>query len=437
MGDHFKSWGNYPYLEQSVTDLHWQDDAVNEISHCKSEVTQTLAVGLGRSYGDSCFTTGSKLLRTVGLDRIISLDTEKGIITAEAGISLDELLSIIVPKGWFLPVTPGTKYVTLGGAIANDVHGKNHHVSGTIGCFVESIGLYRSDLGLVDCSPDNNRQFYSATIGGLGLTGVILWVKLRLRKITSSYLDVTKIRFRNIQEYFEVASDLDSNHEFSVAWLDCTARGNRLGRGIYSAGKFSNIGALSLHKKSKISVPLTPSFSLVNKISVKLFNEMYYRVSRTRNHSRLHYDPFFYPLDGVQNWNRIYGSKGFQQYQCVIPAKFVPSAIPELLTTISKSGIGSFLVVLKRCGDITSPGLLSFPISGMTLAIDLPQSDTLKTKLLDKLNDIVMQSTGRLYPAKDAQMPADMFQSAYSNWKEFDNLRDPVLLSSFWERVAK
>ena len=364
-------------------------------------------------------------------------DAEQGIITAEAGISLDEILSVIVPKGWFLPVTPGTKYVTLGGAVANDVHGKNHHKKGTFGCFVDGIGIYRSDKGYQVCSPSENKPLFEATIGGLGLTGVIMWVTLRLCRILSSFLEVKKIRFGNIGEYFEMTEELDKHYEYSVAWVDGSSKGKHLGRGIYSAAHFSEEGGFRVHRSGGWSVPFTPPFSLVNKVSAKLFNELYYRLTTAgKFHEHTHYDPFFYPLDRVGHWNRIYGKSGFQQFQCLIPTEDSKEAISEMLSIISASGIGLFLCVLKKCGEVPSPGLLSFPAPGVTIAVDVPQSSHLEQKLMSRLNSVVAQVGGRIYPAKDAQMSAQMFQSSYPNWKELEALRDPALKSIFWERVT-
>lgn len=434
----FASWGNYPKIKQNVTDVHWSDQLPAVLRTQIGKFGSTLPVGLGRSYGDSCLSASGVTMRLTNLNRVIHFDEVRGIFTAESGISLDDILSIVVPKGWFLPVTPGTKFVTLGGAIANDVHGKNHHVKGTFGCFVLEFGLYRSDLGNLVCNSETHADLYKATIGGLGITGIITWVTISLQRIQSTNVNTVQSRFGSISEYFQISNELDAQNEFSVSWVDCTTSGNKLGRGIYTAGNFGGDGNLEIVNSRPFTVPFTPPFSLINGVSVKAFNMLYWRISpRAETISTMHYEPFFYPLDRLLLWNRIYGNKGFQQYQCLIPSKDMEIVIPELLSTISASGIGSFLVVLKRCGDILSPGMLSFPIPGMTLAIDFPQSAFLQSRLLDRLNNIVMQSNGRLYPAKDAQMPAEMFQSAYPNWMNLDSLRDPAIISSFWARVTK
>ncbi len=434
----FASWGNYPKIKQNVTDVHWSDQLPAVLGNQVGKFGSTLPVGLGRSYGDSCLSASGVSMRLTNLNRVIHFDEVRGIFIAESGISLDDILSIIVPKGWFLPVTPGTKFVTLGGAIANDVHGKNHHVKGTFGCFVLEFGLFRSDFGQLVCNSETNADLYKATIGGLGLTGIITWASISLQRIQSTNVSTVQTRFGSISEYFQVSNELDNQNEFSVSWVDCTTSGERLGRGIYIAGNFCVDGKLEIKNGRPFTVPFTSPFSLINSLSVKAFNTLYWRVaSPTRSTSTMHYEQFFYPLDRILSWNRAYGKGGFQQYQCLIPSRDAEKAIPELLATISKSGIGSFLVVLKRCGDIPSPGLLSFPKPGMTLAIDFPQSTMLQPKLLDKLNEVVKQASGRLYPAKDAQMSAEMFQTAYPKWMELNTLRDPAILSSFWARVTK
>jgi len=434
----FTSWGNFPQVSQSIQEIYWQDQIPKAIDYCSEAETTTLAVGLGRSYGDSCLSESGFPLRLIQMNRVIHFDTQVGILTAEAGISLQEILSIIVPHGWFLSVTPGTKYVTLGGAIANDVHGKNHHTKGTFGCFVEEFGLFRSDSGLLVCNNRTNSQLYSASIGGLGLTGVITWATIRLQRIQSTNVSSIQARFSSIYEFFQISNELDKQNEFSVSWVDCTASGKGLGRGIYTAGNFADDTVIESYNRRSLSFPTTPPFSLINGLSVRVFNTAYWRhSSRTKEAFKMHYEPFFYPLDRVQFWNRVYGKRGFQQYQCLIPPESVELAIPELLSIISKSGIGSFLAVLKRCGNILSPGMLSFPKLGTTLAIDFPQTDHLQAKLIDKLNAVVIEANGRLYPAKDAQMPAEMFQSAYPNWLELNTLRDPAIMSRFWARVSQ
>jgi FAD/FMN-containing dehydrogenase len=397
-----------------------------------------LPFGNGRSYGDSCLAASDHVLHTRPLDRFIAANWETGLIRAEAGVTLNELLALAIPKGWFLPVTPGTQFVTLGGSLANDVHGKNHHVRGTFGCHVPRFGLIRSDQPPLVCSHQENAKLYAATIGGLGLTGIIDWLELQLVPIRSSLIDATHVRFGALDEFFALSAELDSQHEFTVAWIDCLARGKSAGRGIYMVGDHAQEGPLVFAKQSKLNVPLTPPFSAINRLSLRLFNTAYYRGHRTGRHSsRISYEPFFYPLDRILNWNRIYGPRGFQQYQCAMPEINAASATRELLEAIAAAHNGSFLAVLKRFGDVASPGLLSFPLPGATLALDFPQQGEITARLFARLDAIVREAGGRLYPAKDAHMSGADFRNAYPGFEQLSALSDPVISSRFWQRVSK
>jgi len=395
----------------------------------------TLPFGNGRSYGDSCLATSDHVVQLRTLDRFIEVDWEHGIVIAESGVTLSEILALSIPKGWFLSVTPGTQFVTLGGAIANDVHGKNHHLRGTFGSHVHSFGLLRQGEGLLSCSLSENSELFAATIGGLGLTGVITWAKIQLMPINSSQIDSTVVRFDNLSEFFKLSANLDHQHEYSVAWVDCLAQGSKTGRGVFIVGDHAPYGSLSVEKPKKLQVPVTPPLSLINNLSLHAFNEAYWRVHpKTPSRRWGSYEPFFYPLDRILDWNRIYGRKGFQQYQCVIPDDAAEVAMKDLLDAIAASGQGSFLAVLKRCGDAVSPGLLSFPMPGTSLALDFPQKANL-TALFKRMDTIVHQAGGRLYPAKDAHMSGNDFRQAYPAWEQLEALRDPCLISRFWKRV--
>jgi FAD/FMN-containing dehydrogenase len=376
------------------------------------------------------------VLHTRQLNRFISADWENGIIIAEAGVTLEEILMLAIPQGWFLPVTPGTKYVTLGGAVANDVHGKNHHVRGTFGCHVLRFSLIRSDTSPVVCSSTQNPALFAATVGGLGVTGIIEWVELKLMPIQSSMVDVTTVRFGSLVEFFDLSREFDACHEYTVAWVDCLAQGAAAGRGVFMAGNHASNGTLEISNKRKVTVPFTPPISAINPLTLRAFNLAYYYSHQAEQQkTQVSYDPFFYPLDGVLQWNRIYGSKGFQQYQCVIPDKQAETAMQSILDTIAATGSGSFLAVMKRCGQLTSPGLLSFPAPGISLALDFPQQDTLNSKLFPRLDALVREAGGRLYPAKDAHMSSENFRYFYPLWEQVEQLRDPALLSRFWQRV--
>lgn len=433
-----KSWGRYPDFPQAGHPVQWRDGLRSVLAQTAAAQGTTLAYGNGRSYGDSCLAATDHVVHTRHLDRFIAADWETGVVRAEAGATLAEVLEIAVTRGWMLPVTPGTKFVTLGGAVANDVHGKNHHVRGTFGRHVRRFALLRSDGEMLECSPQENTEFFAATIGGLGLTGLIAWVEIQLMPIRSSQIAVTSIRFDNLDEFFVLSEDLDSKHEYSVAWVDCASRGSSLGRGIFMVGDHANEGALELPDKKKRTVPLTPPVSLINPLTLRAFNTLYYNRQRQKTvQSEVDYDSYFYPLDSLLEWHRIYGKHGFQQYQCVLPQAESRDGMRAILETIGASHTGSFLAVLKRCGEIASPGLLSFPMAGASLALDFPQRDEGNRRLFEQLDAIVREAGGRLYPAKDAHMSASDFQRAYPAWHQLEALRDPALMSRFWQRTTQ
>jgi FAD/FMN-containing dehydrogenase len=430
-------WGLFPSFPQTPHPCHWRSDLPGLLTQLGKNHSGVLPFGNGRSYGDSCLATSDQVVHTRSLDRFMSTDWENGIVIAESGMILEELLAVAIPRGWFLPVTPGTKFVTLGGALANDIHGKNHHRRGTFGQHVSKFSLIRSDRPSVICSKEENANLFAATIGGLGLTGIIEWLELKLIPIQSSFIDAIHIRFDSLNEFFALSSELDDKHEYTVAWIDCLARGCSAGRGVYIAGDHSTTGGLTIDNTRKIRIPFTSPISVINSLTLRIFNSMYYRIHKTgRNKCLTKYEPFFYPLDRILHWNRIYGPRGFQQYQCVIPDHSAKSAIRELLDLIAAAESGSFLAILKRCGNVSSPGLLSFPLPGVSLALDFPQKEKLNNMLFPRLDAVVRQAGGRLYPAKDAHMTAEDFRHFYPAWKQIEALRDPALCSRFWKRVT-
>ncbi|MCK5002689.1 MAG: FAD-binding oxidoreductase [Gammaproteobacteria bacterium] len=436
MVDTLSSWGRYPAFPQTPHFTHWRGDLSDDLSDLASSYGSTLPYGQGRSYGDSCFAKTDHVLQTAYLNRFISFNRETGVIVAESGVTLEQVLSLVIPCGWFLPVTPGTKFVSLGGAIANDVHGKNHHVRGTFGRHVLSFNIVRSDGQKITCSLQENSELFSATIGGLGLTGVIESVELQLIPISSSKIDSSTIRFGSLNEFFSLSDEFDSKNEYSVAWVDCHVKGSSTGRGVYMTGNHSDSGDLTVNVKRKMSVPFTFPFSAINKMSLPLLNSGYYHLHKAKpQQAVINYEPFFYPLDRIEHWNRAYGRAGFQQYQCVIPENNAESAMHELLAAIASTGSGSFLAVMKRCGDIVSPGMISFPMPGLSLALDFPQSSSLNSTLFPRFDTIVREAGGRLYPAKDAHMSGEDFRTFYPDWKKVEKLRDPALCSRFWQRV--
>lgn len=434
----YQSWGRYPVVEpKEVKNLFWQEDNF-DFAAVDSTV---LPYGNGRSYGDSCLNANGALIDTRSLKRFLNFDETTGLLQCEAGVLLSDILEVFVPKGWFLPVTPGTKFITVGGAIANDIHGKNHHKGGTFGCHVTRFELLRSNGQRLICSPSENVELFEATIGGLGLTGLILWAEFRMMPITGPYIAMDRIKFRNIAEFFEITNSLEDQYEYTVAWVDCLASGDSLGRGHYMMGNhytWKPDPAKKWQKKEIATVPLdAPSFAL-NTLSIKAFNALYYnRQLPKRVHLIQSYEPFFYPLDIVGEWNKLYGSRGFLQYQCVVPCEDGYGPMEEILKRISRSGEGSFLAVLKKFGDVKSPGMLSFPAPGLTLALDFAFNGEKTLKLLNELDEVVNQSGGRLYPAKDARMRPEDFQRYYPNWQEFSRYIDPKFSSSFWERVTQ
>lgn len=433
-GVHMKpalSWGRTFRFEQLVETVSSRDARVQGRGNF-------LPYGLGRSYGDSCLNENGTLLSTRKLHRILALDEKKGTLEVEAGATVAECLEYLVPRGWFLPVVPGTKHVTIGGAIANDIHGKNHHRQGTFGCHVASFELRRSDESFLTCSLSQNESLFRATIGGLGLTGLITKATIRLKRITSSELQSETIRCATLNEVLDGLEASDKDFEYTVAWLDVLSKGKNLGRGILMRANHTNKSRnTSAKRPSRLNVPFEFPFRPLNRLTVKLFNTVYYwRHWKRRRTQLVNYDPFFFPLDSVQNWNRIYGKAGFFQYQLVVPLSSRP-ALENILAQIAHASSGSFLCVLKKFGPKKSPGLLSFPMEGYTLAVDFPNLGEKTRRLLSSWDAIVEQAGGRLYPAKDALMTGALFRSSYPHWKEIIESVDPNFSSSFWRRVTK
>lgn len=396
-----------------------------------------LPYGNGRSYGDVCLTNEGTLLLTHELDRFIEFNPVTGVIRCEAGMTLADLLALIVPQGWFLPVTPGTRLATIGGAVANDVHGKNHHIMGSFGHHVRAFELWRSDGSILHCSATENTDYFKASIGGLGLTGLIRWVELQLMPVNNAWMWVQSQRFQNLDEFWPLNAQAEQNFPYTVAWIDCMAGGNSRGRGILFAGQHAaSQNTYPVFKEKTKRIPFSPPFSLINPMSLRAFNALYYRQSVKPQGALSHYVPYFYPLDAIQNWNRIYGRRGFYQYQCVIPPRHAQEATSSLLETIAKRKDGSFLAVLKTFGHKPPVGTLSFARPGVTLALDFPNRGTKTLRLLADLDAIIQEAGGALYPAKDARMPAHLFQSGFPQWETFSYFIDPGFSSNFWKRVS-
>jgi FAD/FMN-containing dehydrogenase len=428
------SWGN---VVRATHDVHRLRSRYDDFPQLPSSA---LPFGNGRSYGDSCLNEGGALLYTRLLDRFIRFDREQGVLACESGVLLADILKLVVPAGWFLPVIPGTAYVTVGGAIANDVHGKNHHRAGTFGRHVRQLELLRSSGERLMCSPLEQPGWFAATVGGLGLTGVITWAELQLQRIPGPWMDLETVRFRNLGEFLELSASSDRTYDYTVAWIDCLGRGAQLGRGLLQRANHADadqVGAADAPAR-RVGVPLTPPFSMVNGASLRVFNSLHFHWQRgALRCSREHFQTFFFPLDRILHWNRLYGPRGFYQYQCVLPQAAAATAGAQLLENIARSGLGSVLAVVKRFGNLASPGLLSFPQAGVTLALDFPNRGRQVSQLFAGLDGIVSASGGRVYPAKDGRMPGALFRAGYPRWREFVDYVDPGCSSSFWRRVME
>jgi FAD/FMN-containing dehydrogenase len=414
--------------------MHWQLEFPANIAGLHNGV---LPVGLGRSYGDSCLLNGGNLVVTTGMNRLIHFDPETGLLTAEAGLSLAQILEFAVPRGFFLPVTPGTKYVTLGGAIANDIHGKNHHVAGTFGGHITQFELVRSDGSRRLCSRTENPDWFAATIGGLGLTGVITWATLRLKPIVSRGIDIENIQFHGIDEFLSL-TETYAHSPYTVSWIDCASTGKNFARGVFMLGDHSTTpGPLTTSPDPKLIFPVDAPGWALNHTTVSMFNTVFFHKQMKPHVNAVHdYEPFFYPLDKVLHWNRLYGKSGLVQFQYAIPWQHAREGTIAILREIAKSGLASFLAVLKAFGDVPSPGLLSFPQPGITLALDFPIKAGTTFPLVERLADMTLEYGGRLYPAKDSAMTAKQFQTSYPQWEQLARFRDPLITSSFWERVT-
>ncbi len=428
-----QSWGGYPKAHQLLVPLSDRRAPLPDFEGT------ALPYGNGRSYGDSCLNPDGTLLHVRSLDRYMAFDLATGVLQCEAGVTLAEILDLAVPQGWFLPVTPGTRYVTIGGAIANDVHGKNHHRAGTFGHHVLRFELLRSDGSRTVLAPGDASGLFEATVGGLGLTGVITWAEIRLRRVPGPWMEAESIRFGHLDEFFALSAESAASHEYTVAWVDCLAQGRSLGRGHFlRADHAPGEAGAATPRSSRLSMPVVPPISLVNGFSLKPFNWLYYhrQLTRTKRGSS-HYVPYFYPLDGIAHWNRMYGPRGFLQHQCVLPPAAARDGIADMLKAIARSGTGSFLAVLKEFGDRSSLGMLSFPRPGTTLALDFPNAGEETFRLLDRLDAIVAEAGGAVYPAKDARMSGALFRDAFPQWRAFSQYIDPRFSSGLWRRVME
>lgn len=414
-----KSWGNYPKIKQRS----YLFNASKKEDNFK---TNSIPYGNGRSYGDSCLS--DNLINLRHHNHFLSFDSDRGTLTTQSGVLLEKIIELIIPYGWFLMVVPGTKKITVGGAIASDIHGKNHHIDGCFSECVEEFKLLMPNGQTMTCSRNENIELFQATCGGMGLTGVITEAKIKLVKVHSSEINQSVTKTKNLYETFKTFEAIQSE-KYSVAWIDCLSKGKQLGRSHVIHGHFANNGNYIGSKASKWNVPFFfPSF-LLNKWTVRAFNFLYYhRQLSKQKTSRVGYNSFFFPLDSINNWNKIYGKKGFTQYQFILPKAVSYEGIEKILKVISQSGKGSFLAVLKLYGK-ENDNFLSFPIEGYSLALDFKIDKDL-FKLLDQLDNIVVEYGGRIYLSKDARVKKEVFEKGYPRLKEFKSIRSKYNLNN-------
>lgn len=433
MKKNIHSFGRFFRYEHELRSLAWSSDAQSVFKDLDGKTL--LPYGKGRSYGDSCLNDGQILLDMSLLNKVVFFDKDSGVITCEAGFTIGSLIELVSPFGWFVPVSPGTKHVTIAGAVANDVHGKNHHVRGSFGNHVVSIKILRSDGEIKTIGPEE--PLFFATIGGIGLTGVILEVTLQLIK-ASSWFDTENIKFSKLEEFYRLSDESERDWEYTVAWIDSTAAGSELGRGVFMRGNHATDPSLPLKSpKPLAAVPVNAPNFLLNTYSVKAFNYAYFNRQLSEQVSSIvHYDSYLYPLDVLDGWNKLYGRRGFFQYQFVIPES-EKDVMKDILKVISSSGQGSFLTVLKKFGSSEPVGLMSFPLAnGYMLALDFANEGEKTDNLFERLDQMVASAGGRLYPAKDSKMSAKDFSAFYPKLEEFKTYVDPAMSSSFWRRVT-
>lgn len=410
------SWGMHPKINSKVFNF---DDQIT-LKKIINDNNELIPFGNGRSYGDSALSTNIIDLRNN--KEIIDFQEDTGILHVQSGVLLSEIIDVFIPKGWFLSVTPGTKYITVGGAIASDIHGKNHHIDGCFSEFIKEFKIMLADGSIEICSKDILPDLFKATCGGQGLTGIILDAKIYLRRIKSQYIDQVTIKTKNLKETFE-AFEKYNNKPYSVAWIDCFAEGDNVGKSLIKFGDFKNDGNLNYKVKKRIYIPFNFPSLILNKWSVKVFNWLYFnKIRMSTSRQTVGIDAFFYPLDSIGRWNRIYGKKGFTQYQFILPKEYSYDGLNEILSVISKSGKGSFLAVLKLYGE-SNDNYLSFPMKGYSLALDFKIEKGL-SNLLRKLDRIVIKYHGRIYLSKDVRITKDIFEKGYPKINVFRKFRE-------------
>jgi decaprenylphospho-beta-D-ribofuranose 2-oxidase len=408
-----------------------------------------IARGLGRSYNNAAQNGGGLVIRTTRMNRILDIDADRGLVTCEAGVSLEQLMTTMLPLGWFVPVSPGTRQVTVGGAIAADVHGKNHHVAGSFAVHVPAFDLLTADGQVRHMTPGSDPDLFWATAGGMGLTGIIVRATVAMKQVPTSRVRVDTVRTADIDETMAYLSETDSAYDYTVAWSDCLARGASLGRSVITSGSFAALEDLPAKDRRDryafrpgalaAAPPVFPT-GLVNRRTVALLNEAWYRKAPKRRIGEIQtIGAFFHPLDGIRNWNRVYGPAGFLQYQYVMPVG-QEDAVRRSFERISQAAAPSFVTVLKRFGQ-ADPGLLSFPMPGWTLALDFPARTPGLAGLLDWLDTLVLDAGGRVYLAKDSRVPAGVLARMYPRLEEFRKVcaqidPDRMFISDLARRLA-
>lgn len=422
-----EGWGRYPVVQTEATRPERRKEMLEALADRRGE--SVLAYGLGRSYGDAPLLSDGRQVLTERLDRMLAFDPDTGWLRCEAGVSLDEIINTFLPRGYFPPVVPGTQFVTVGGALGNNIHGKNHHVAGCWGDHVRRVELLTASGEIVICDQDNHPELFWATVGGLGLTGLILSMEVKLYPVESPAIEMESIRVENLDEFFEVSQE-SAGYTHTVSWIDCVQSGDAMGRGIFMRGRHAPSGVEArpsfLDSIAEFGEKLVDGRHfeanwLLNKATIRMFNEAYFRkTSAGLTESVVDYVPFFFPLDAVQHWNYVYGKRGFLQYQMVVPSR---EACREILEIVSDSGMASFLAVIKEFGEQTHGGL-SFPAPGVTLALDFPNYGEPLFDMLDRLDDIVVDVGGRVYLGKDARLSKDNFRQMYPEWEKWKSVRD-------------
>ncbi len=407
------SWGMYPQIDNKKITLK-NPKQVQDFIDANEEI---IPYGNGRSYGDSALS--KNIIYAKLYNNFLGFDDKKGILHIQSGVLLSEIIESYLPQGWFLKVTPGTKLITIGGAIASDIHGKNHHVEGCFSECVEEFKLQLPSGEIKSCKKGD--ELFLATCGGMGLTGLILEAKISLKKVSSQFINQTTIKTKNLKETFEAFEEY-KELPYSVAWIDCLASGENIGKCLLMVGDFCDDGKLKYKEKNRLNIPFNfPSFAL-NNLSVRAFNWLYYnKAPNGVSKQKVGIDSFFYPLDSIKNWNRIYGKNGFTQYQFILPKEKSYDGLKDILQTISDSGKGSFLAVLKLYGK-ANKNYLSFPREGYSLALDFKIEKGL-FELLDALDKIVLRCEGRIYLTKDVRVSKETFEAGYEDIEIFRSLR--------------